>query len=75
MERFDYDLERIPREKKGRANALAKLASTKATVNNRLIIQEMLQTPCIKKMNVEEELSWMVLIVHFLKWGKLLEND
>ena len=48
MEGFDYNWERIPREGNGRADALAKLASIKATVNNRTIIQEALHTPCVE---------------------------
>ena len=50
LEEFNYNLKRIPREENGRANALAKLASAKATVNNRTIIQEMLPTPCAQKI-------------------------
>ena len=34
LEDFNYDLQRIPREENGRADALAKLASAKATINN-----------------------------------------
>ena len=56
-------------------DALAKLASTKAAINNRTIIQEALLAPYIDKvMNVEERESWMTLIIHYLKWGKL-PND
>ena len=72
LEGFNYDLERIPKEENGQVDALAKLASIKATINNRMIIQEMLHTPCIKKvMYVEIELSWMTPIMHYLKMGKL----
>ena len=35
----------------------------------------MLQIPYTKKvMNIENEESWMILIMHFLKWGKLAEG-
>ena len=34
LEGFNFNLERIPREENGRADALAKLASAKAAVNN-----------------------------------------
>ena len=57
---FDYDLQRIPREENGQADALAKLASAKAAKNNRTIIQETLQIACTDKvMNVEERETWM----------------
>ena len=42
LEDIDYDLQRIPGEKNGWMDALAKLANTKATMNNRTIIQETL---------------------------------
>ena len=75
MKGFNYDLERIPREENSRADALAKLANANATVNNRMIIQETLHTPCIKKvMCIETELLWMTLIIHYLKMGKLPQN-
>ena len=75
LEGFNYDLERIPREENDQVNALAKLASEKVAINNRTIIQETLQTPCIKKVtNEEEELSWMMTIMHFLKWRKRPEG-
>ena len=38
LEDFDYDLERIPKEENSWVDALAKLASTKVAVNNRIII-------------------------------------
>ena len=42
LENFDYDLQRMPRKENGQMDALAKLASAKAIVNNRMIIQETL---------------------------------
>ena len=65
---FDYDLQRIPKEENGQANALAKLVSAKVVVNNRTVIQETLQEPCTNRvMNVEESESWMSPIVNYLK--------
>ena len=26
-------------------------------------------------MNIEERESWMLLIIHYLKWGKVLNNE
>ena len=64
LEGFDYDLEMIPREENGRADALAKLASAKAAINNKTIIQETLYTPCVENiMCLEAESSWMTLIL------------
>ena len=55
-----------------RADALAKLASAKAAVNNRTIIQETLQAPYTEKiMTIEKEKSWMTPIVQYLKTGTL----
>ena len=69
---FNYKLERISREENSQVDALTKLASVKASINNRMIIQEMLHTPCIEKvMCVETEFSWMMSIVHYLKTIKL----
>ena len=42
LEDFDYDLQRIPREKNGQVYALARVASAKAIVTNKTIIQETL---------------------------------
>ena len=68
LEDFNYDLQRIPRKENSWLDALAKLASAKATVNNRIVIQEILWTPNIDNvMNIEERESWMRLIVHYLK--------
>ena len=50
LEDFDYDLERILREENGRVDVLAKLASVKAVVNDRTIIQEMLHTPYVENV-------------------------
>ena len=56
-------------------DALTKLASAKVVINNRAIIQETLQVPCISKiMNIEEKELCITLIITFLKWGKLSEN-
>ena len=72
---FEYDLQRIPREENVWANALAKLVSGKATINNKTIIQEMLQIPCTDRvMNVEERVSWMTPIVQYLKIDMLPSN-
>ena len=72
MEDFDYNLERIPREENGQANALAKLTSATVAINNKMIIQEMLPTPCAKKiMCLETEPTWMTPIPHYLKTGSL----
>ena len=47
---------------------LDKLASAKAAVNNKTIIQEILQTPYINKlMIIKERESWMSSIVNYLK--------
>ena len=52
---FDYDLQRIPKEENNRADTLAKLASAKVAINNKTIIQEMLQISCTKKaISIEE---------------------
>ena len=56
----------IPREENSWVDALAKLASAKVVINNKMIIQEMLQTSYIEKvMNVEEEESWMINCTRF----------
>ena len=75
LEGFDFDLERIPGEENDRVDALAKLASAKAVVNNRTIIQETLHALCIEEvMCLRADLSWMMPIVQFLKLGELLSN-
>ena len=72
---FGFDLERISREENSQVDALVKLASAKAIVNNKTIIQEMVHTPCNEKiMCIEIELSWMTPIVHYLKMDKLPKN-
>ena len=72
LEGFDYDLERIPREENGQADALTKLASANVAINNRMIIQEMLHMPCIENvMYLEAKPSWMTPILHYLKIGEL----
>ena len=53
----------------------AKLASAKATVNNRMIIQKMLPTPCAEKiMCLETESTWMTPILHYLKTSGLPQS-
>ena len=48
------------------------MVSAKATVNNKTIIQETLQTRCTDKvMNIEERESWTQPIMNYLKWGTL----
>ena len=75
LENFEYNLERIPREENDRADTLAKLASAKAVVNNRMIIQETLPTPCAEEiMFLETESTWMSPILHYLKTGNLPQN-
>ena len=75
LEDSDYDLERIPREENGWVDALAKLASATVAINNRTIIQETLHTPCAEKvMCLEIELTWMTLILHYLKTGGLPQS-
>ena len=75
LEDFGYDLQRIPRERNGQVDALAKLANAKAVMNNMMIIQETLQIPYIDKvMSIKEMESWIMSIIHYLKQGKLL-ND
>ena len=73
LEDFGYDLQRILREKNSRANVLAKLANTKVAINNKMIIHETLQIPCIEKlMNIEDGELWMMLIIHYLE-GEAIE--
>ena len=75
MEDFEYDLERIPREENNQADALAKLASAKVAVNNRMIIQETLHTPCVESvMCLEVEPTWMTPILHYLKISGLPQD-
>ena len=38
LDGFEYNLQKIPREENGQVDALAKLASAKAIVNNKTII-------------------------------------
>ena len=66
LEDFEYDLQRILREKKDQMETLSKLASANATVNNRMIIQETLQVLHINRvMNINDKESWTTLIVAF----------
>ena len=72
LERFDFELERIPREENSQADTLAKLASAKAAVNNRTVIQETIHMSCIENiMRLRTKPSWMTPILHYLRMGKL----
>ena len=75
LDDFDYNLQRIPREENSQTDALTKIASAKATINNKMIIQETLQAPYTDTvMNVEKRESWITLIICFLKRSELSSN-
>ena len=73
-----FTIKVVPRSKNSHADALAKLASTKNTELLNVVTVEFLFEPSINQrpavMELEQEPSWMDLIMAYLKIGKLLEN-
>jgi len=74
-----FKLTRVPREQNGRADLLAKLASTKRPGNNRSVIQETLKQPSIEQEELlfltEDFESWMGDIIRYLKDDQLPREE
>ncbi|GAU10720.1 hypothetical protein TSUD_425520, partial [Trifolium subterraneum] len=80
IQKFEsFKLLHVPRDQNGRADLLARLASTKRPGNNRSVIQETLARPSIDQeelLFVTEELeSWMGEIIRYLKENQLPVQD
>jgi hydroxymethylglutaryl-CoA reductase len=69
----------VPREDNARTDLLAKLASTKKPGNNRMVIQEIINTPSTEAMGVnmisDDEQGWMTPIVRYLTGSFQPKND
>ena len=74
-------MEYIPREQNSRADLLSKHASTRVAVNNRMIIQEVINEPSITKespldvCSMEQRRDWQQLIREYLIDEKLPKGD
>ncbi|PON59713.1 hypothetical protein PanWU01x14_157700, partial [Parasponia andersonii] len=74
-----YDIQLLPRTKNTRADALAKLASTKDAELLKVVPVEFLISPSIEEepqviMPVDEEPSWMDPIIRYMQNGDLPED-
>jgi hypothetical protein len=73
----EFKIEHVPRGHNGRADLLAKLASTKKAMNNRSIVVEVVKSPIIKKIEVsaieETAPGWAKPIVEYIQ-GKIPED-